>query len=630
MTKKKHHLLPFNKHHYFQDLTSKQLGKWLTYHKLMAIKHLQDKEELINKVFKNCVIMIFLIKVSKSAKNKILSILEFQPKNKWMTFLDKLNFLTDPNILTIQLFKILVQELILKEKDCKPFWNLAYSELSEKLLLPIETDYVDLHLNSLNQSFKKQVVLSPYLTMTTTLAKKTNFHKISSLLSTSLIADRWENDLIKLKKNPKTQIKTLIIKLYPTKSQSKILDEFIDTHRYVYNRTLEYVKNGHEPFFEQLRDLLATQNTRKLSFNKYKYYNMYLDSLKDKNLSKEQLKIITNEVNKEIPLKPNPLIHNFELNTSNEIRSNAIKSVCDAYKTGFSNLKNGNIKYFNMSFKKKKEMKKCIELATSDITFCNTGIKINPSKFPKGETLIKIHKNMQKKYKNLQIKNNSDLVKFNGNYFIHITLPCKQINYDKNINFCGVDPGIRDFVSIYGNNELTSITLKKEILQKLNNKIKLLKSKRMKPLKEFQRNKIRKHKINKVEKKKINIINELHWKVINYLVKTQDVIFFGDINSHNIVKGNFNKTLNRDFNDLKFYKFKQRLLYKCILNKKKVFFINEAYTSQGCSTCGNLWKDIGSNKKYKCQNINCKTKNIIFDRDFNAAKNICMKGLISC
>ena len=39
-----------------------------------------------------------------------------------------------------------------------------------------------------------------------------------------------------------------------------------------------------------------------------------------------------------------------------------------------------------------------------------------------------------------------------------------------------------------------------------------------------------------------------------------------------------------------------------------------------CSSCG---KELGSSKVFNCQNHNC---NKVFDRDFNAAKNICMKG----
>ena len=143
--------------------------------------------------------------------------------------------------------------------------------------------------------------------------------------------------------------------------------------------------------------------------------------------------------------------------------------------------------------------------------------------------------------------------------------------------------------------------------------------KKRKRKKRYKKKKILKH-----EKIKSNLINEIHWKTINYLIKEYDVIFLGDIKSHDITKGGKNKTLNRNMNDLKFYKFKERLVYKCIRNNKKMFLINEAYTTQGCSRCGNLWKDIGNSKIYNCKkcNLNC-------GRDYNAAKNIYMKGILS-
>jgi IS605 OrfB family transposase len=428
-------------------------------------------------------------------------------------------------------------------------------------------------------------------------------------------------------------MKTIKIKIYPTKCQKQIINNFIDTHRFVYNRTLDYVKKqGYEPYFEDLRNLLATEKSRS-TYSATKYYNICLNNLKEKNcLEKEQFNFIKNEINKtlkQLPLLKNPLIYDFELATSNEIRSNAIKSVCDAYKTGYANLKAGNIKYFNMSFKKKTNNKKCIELASTDIQFTEKGIKISPQKFPINEKIIKIHKKNHKKYKDLIIKNNCDLIKINENYYIHITVPytIKQVNKIKptQIKYCGIDPGVRTFVSIYGNNELSNIDLKNNNLENINKKINILKSKNVKPLQEYQRSGFKRRNIAKLEKNKVNIIDSLHWNVCNYLTEKQDIIFLGDIKSHNIVKKSYNKTLNRQFNDLKFYKFKQRLLYKCVSNNKKVFFINEAYTSQSCSSCGNLWKELGTSKTYICQNENCKK---IFDRDMNAAKNICMKGIL--
>ena len=83
----------------------------------------------------------------------------------------------------------------------------------------------------------------------------------------------------------------------------------------------------------------------------------------------------------------------------------------------------------------------------------------------------------------------------------------------------------------------------------------------------------------KCERKKENIVDELHWKTINDIISSNDVIFYGDIKSHNIVKKGKNKSLNRNFNDLKFYVFSERLLYKSSLNSKMVININEAFTT---------------------------------------------------
>ena len=77
-------------------------------------------------------------------------------------------------------------------------------------------------------------------------------------------------------------------------------------------------------------------------------------------------------------------------------------------------------------------------------------------------------------------------------------------------------------------------------------------------------------------------------------------------------------------NDLKFYLFNQRLLYKSQTKAKTVVLVNESYTTQTCSKCGFLHKKIGSNKEFICPS--CEIK---IDRDVNSAKNILMKGILS-
>jgi IS605 OrfB family transposase len=145
-----------------------------------------------------------------------------------------------------------------------------------------------------------------------------------------------------------------------------------------------------------------------------------------------------------------------------------------------------------------------------------------------------------------------------------------------------------------------------------------------KKLDSLKNHKRRKKALNKIEKKKIDFTDNIHWSLIKALLDENDVIFMGDIKSHNMTKNGKNKTVNRAFNDLKFFIFKSRLLYKATTRHKKVFMIPEHYTTQGCSGCGNLWTNIGASKIYDCKK--CK---LVCDRDTNSAKNIFMKGVIT-
>ena len=433
----------------------------------------------------------------------------------------------------------------------------------------------------------------------------------------------------------------MVVKIYPSQEQQKILDNFIDTYRYVFNKALEYVKiHGHEPNFINLRNFLATERTKN-HYTCYKIYQNALDLIKEKYkvvdgdtdeikkfkkneynaYEKELIKDSLNVILKDLPFRKNDMIRDFELNTSNEIRSNAIKNVCDAYQSAMSNLQNGNIKYFDISFKKK-QIRQTIELSTTDIKYTENGFQICPSKFPKNQKYFTISKRNMKKLKEYKVTHNCDLARTEHGYFLHLLIDVEQDKKTDIKNVCGIDPGVRSLLTIYSNKDLCDFNNDALLhkIKKHNTKIDIMKKKKRK--KRYRKKQLYKH-----EKRKDSVINETHWKTINYLIKEYDVLFLGDIKSHNITKDGKNSTLNRNMNDLKFFKFKQRLHYKCVKNNKKMFLINEAYTTQTCSSCGNLWKTIGSNKTYKCQVETC---NLSCGRDFNAAKNIYMKGLLCC
>ena len=146
------------------------------------------------------------------------------------------------------------------------------------------------------------------------------------------------------------------------------------------------------------------------------------------------------------------------------------------------------------------------------------------------------------------------------------------------------------------------------LLKKLKDKLSLLQSKRKKRIK-IVRQKIK------------NCVDELHWQTVNHLTKNYKRILLPHFESQKMSMKSHNKNLNRDFNILSHYKFKQRLYYKSIVNGTKVYDVSEEYTTKTCTNCGNI-NNVGSNKEIFCDKCY-----IIIKRDYNGARNILLKHL---
>jgi IS605 OrfB family transposase len=529
-------------------------------------------------------------------------------------------------------------------------------------------------------------------------------------------------------------MKTLKIKLKLTYQQREIIDNWIYTYSYVYNNTVEKIEKGNPVNFIDLRDLLVTNNTKKnhieyktisdkikLYHNKKKKIMSKITNLlkyyKQRKILEEKFKLvktiegnkdcinklynlsISNETKYSIPLlnyklnkfnliikeknkllrivaktlltQQNTNIKKWELKTPKEIRAGAVNEACNAYKSNFEKLKNHQIRYFKMHYKKKTEPNKNILIPKSFLKIIdNKKIQIAPNFFKNHSILdINIRKNIKNKnefYKNFEIKHDCNLIKQKNMYWLCVPISIDQQITKKVKNYCGIYPVVRTFMTIFSNNGSYEYNHNKKKINKINKKIDILKRKKIytskdillhkikklenmsnkiplnkskiiksntlkleelkKKINKKHRNSYRKRTINKYESKKENIINEIHYKTINDLIKTNDYIFYGDIKSHNIVKNNKNHNLNRDINDLKFYLFKQRLQYKAHIANKVVYLVNESFTTQTCSFCGNINKNVESSKIYKCLNQYC---NKHIGRDINAAKNILMKGIIT-
>jgi len=218
----------------------------------------------------------------------------------------------------------------------------------------------------------------------------------------------------------------------------------------------------------------------------------------------------------------------------------------------------------------------------------------------------------------LEIKHNCRLGNVRGQWFLFV--PIKVCGNDKIPDFeaCALDPGVRKFQTVYSENKIQKIEIRKETIRKLQTKLDLFNSLRSKKIISKSSYKRRERKIyNKLD----NLIDDLHYKTICSLTNDYKLIFLPSFESQEMVK--INKFGNRSLLQLKHYTFKIRLENKCkLLKNTKLTICTEEYTSKTCSKCGKLNYCLGSSEFFTCPN--CKLE---IDRDINAARNIFIKRI---
>jgi putative transposase len=427
----------------------------------------------------------------------------------------------------------------------------------------------------------------------------------------------------------------------------EILDTFATGSRRAYNSAVCALKKRPDLSWMDLRDQIVTNFTKSTApevVTQTKKLRQFQAMLHREKSASNKLNIIQNitlckkelkKIKSSIAFQKNTFVTEKDLLTPKDVRSSAVKRAYDALKSGFSNLKAGNIDHFSLHYKCKNDRQQTFRLSPKNVSMKDGCVYMTPS-FCKEKGVsphFQISVRNVSRWGHLNIDKETDVVKTGNAYYVHIIQDLGTPPYVMSaapVKVCGIDPGVRTLATAYSHSLKTGMST---IIEYQHGSKKLLslnkKSKHMKKHKpaKFRNGKkrrgcIRKRTLRKLEKRKADLVDQMHWCLVNSILKNHDVVCFGDIRTHTMVKGKKNHRLNSDLNDLKMYQLKQRLIYKGFVLGKRVVLVQENHTTMTCSSCGVLNRNVGASKVFMCGSCGLCT-----GRDWNASKNMLLKSM---
>lgn len=124
-----------------------------------------------------------------------------------------------------------------------------------------------------------------------------------------------------------------------------------------------------------------------------------------------------------------------------------------------------------------------------------------------------------------------------------------------------------------------------------------------------------------------NWIKDCHRKTIKYLLNNYDVIILPIFNSGAMARRSYRSIYNKTVRQMmtwSHFKFRSMLLNKIKeYRNKHVLLMTEEYTSKTCTNCGEIKSNLGRKKVFNCSKCHVK-----IDRDINGARNIYLKCML--
>ena len=372
-------------------------------------------------------------------------------------------------------------------------------------------------------------------------------------------------------------LRAVKVRLYPNKEQEQELNKVLGCYRFVYNHMLAKKQSAYE-----------TDKTNLSENDLSKYFHGIL-------------------------LKNDQYAWLREQNT--KVMKCAIRQMDDAYKNFFKHHKGFP------KFKSKKDKQSAL--------FPHYAISSRNTFETKHITLIKSLKNIKfscselyhsrlKKYKD-SIRSATLSKTKSGNFFLSILVDIPEAEYvklKKTNKQVGLDLGVKDFVItsdgvVFENKKFFSMAERK--IARLQRQL----SRKKKGSNNRNKQRIRLAKVYELlTNKKENYIHS----VVNEILKSYDVVFMEDLNVQGLLR---NHNLAKAIQEVGFYRFKEVLQCKAIVNNKQVVLIDRFYpSSKMCSCCGYKKQDLKLSDRF----WTCPECGEHHDRDINAARNILLEG----
>lgn len=384
--------------------------------------------------------------------------------------------------------------------------------------------------------------------------------------------------------------KTYKYRIYPSKPQERILSSQLEVCRKLYNHFLQTRKESYE--------------SSKKSLGLYDQLN----TLKQMKIDDPILATVGSQVLQNVGVRVDLAYQAF---------FRRIKTKKPTESAGFPRFK-GFGRYDSMTFPQ-----------------YESGIKLIDGKlrlFGLGMVKLKLHRPTEGIIKTATVLRSSTRKWYV--YFsceVEPSLPLPSLN-----NSVGIDLGIKTFATLSDSSKIDNprfFKKEEEALAKANRKL----AKFPKPSKTNPSSPTRlkaKKTLSRVHErtkfKRTNFVHQESRKLIN----KYQLIILEDLNINkmktkdpvNNPEGLKFKSLRRSIADVAWNEFSSLLSYKAEEAGRVVLFVNPAYTSQDCSTCGNRDKE---KKSLSTRTHKCKQCGLVLDRDLNASLNILRIGLDS-